>query len=188
MIQAQAQAERSLELDPLDPFANLSAGRLHLLLGRPEDGRPWLDRSVQLSPSYAKGYYSRGFAAMLAGRTADTLADMDQAMELSPLDPVLCAMQSCKAISLLAEGKHEEAALWANKGARAPHAHIAMLMTAVAACQLADDEAGVRTWQKVLGVRYPDASLRRYFTVLPFADPTLRSLLGDALLKAGTPR
>lgn len=185
---ARAQADRSLELDPLDPFANLSEGRLHLLLGRPEDGRPWLDRSVQLSPSYAKGYYSRGFAAMLAGRTSDCLADMDRAIELSPLDPMLCGMQACKGVAFLAAGKHEEAVEWANRGARAPHAHIAMLMTAVATSQLAGDGSGVRAWKGVLGARYPGATLQQFFTVLPFTDPALRTLLGDALLSAGVPK
>ena len=87
VAQAQAHAERSLDLDPLDPFANLAEGRLFLLLNRPEDGRPWLERSVQLSPSYAKGYYSRGFAAMLAGRTGDCLLMRhDPAAPLQPKD------------------------------------------------------------------------------------------------------
>ncbi|MFC0339410.1 winged helix-turn-helix domain-containing tetratricopeptide repeat protein [Paracoccus niistensis] len=187
VAQAQAHAERSLDLDPLDPFANLAEGRLFLLLDRPEDGRPWLDRSVQLSPSYAKGYYSRGFAAMLAGRTADCLGDMDHAIALSPLDPMLCAMQACKAVALLAAGRPDEAVVWANRGARAPHAHIAMLMIAVAVCLRAGDSSGVRTWQAVLRTRYPGASLQRFFTVLPFTDAALRTMLGDALREAGTP-
>ena len=187
VAQAQAHAERSLDLDPLDPFANLAEGRLFLLLNRPEDGRPWLERSVQLSPSYAKGYYSRGFAAMLAGRTADCLDDMDHAIELSPLDPMLCAMQACKAVALLAAGRPDEAVAWANRGARAPHAHIAMLMIAVAVCQRAGDLAGARTWQAVLRARYPGATLQGFFTVLPFTDRGLRTLLGEALRQAGTP-
>jgi TolB-like protein/Tfp pilus assembly protein PilF len=187
IAQARAQAERSLELDPLDPFANLSEGRLFLLLGRPEDGRPWLDRSVQLIPSYAKAYYSRGFAAMLAGRTEDCLADMDRAIELSPLDPVLCAMQSCKGVAHLAAGRHDEAVEWANRGARAPGAHIAMLLTAVAAAQLAGDGAGVRAWREAVDLRYPGATLRQFLTVLPFADAGLRRLLANALSAAGLP-
>lgn len=187
VAQAQAHAERSLDLDPLDPFANLAEGRLFLLLNRPEDGRPWLERSVQLSPSYAKGYYSRGFAAMLAGRTADCLDDMDHAIELSPLDPMLCAMQACKAVALLAAGRPDEAVAWANRGARAPHAHIAMLMIAVAVCQRAGDLAGAVTWQAVLRARYPGATLQGFFTVLPFTDRGLRTLLGEALRQAGTP-
>jgi TolB-like protein len=188
IAQARAQAERGLELDPLDPFANLSEGRLFLLLERPEDGRPWLDRSVQLSPSYAKGFYSRGFAAMLAGRTEDCLEDMDRAIELSPLDPVLCAMQSCKGVAHLAAGRHGEAVEWANRGARAPGAHIAMLLTAVAAAQMAGDKVGVQAWREAVHSRYPGATLERFFTVLPFADPTLRKLLGGALSEAGVPQ
>ncbi len=40
IAQAQSQAERSLELDPLDPFANLAQGRLFLLLGAPRTAGP----------------------------------------------------------------------------------------------------------------------------------------------------
>ena len=124
---------------------------------------------------------------MLAGRTGDCLADMDHAIELSPLDPMLCAMQACKAVALLAAGCPDEAVVWANRGARAPHAHIAMLMIAVAVCQRAGDRSGARAWQAVLRTRYPGASLQRFFTVLPFTDAALRTLLGDALREAGTP-
>jgi hypothetical protein len=154
-------------------------------LNRPEDGRPWLDRSVQLSPSYAKGHYSRGFADMLSGRMEGCIVGMDRAIELSPLDPMLCAMQACKAVAYLAKGDSSTALEWAN---RAPHAHIAMLMTAVAASQAAGDEAAVEDWLNALAARYPDASVERFFTVLPFTDPALRSLLSDALLRAGVPR
>ncbi|WP_377707224.1 tetratricopeptide repeat protein [Paracoccus fontiphilus] len=173
--QTQAYAERGLELDPLDPFANLAEGRPFLLLNRPENGQLWLDRSAQLSPSYAKGYHSPGLAAMLAGRVGECLADMERAMTLSPLDPMLCAMQACEAITLHVAGRPDEAVIWANKGARAPHAHIAMLMAAVAVCRLAKDHALARTWKAVLRTRYPEASLHRFFTVLPFTDAGLNA-------------
>ena len=108
-------------------------------------------------------------------------------MALSPLDPMLCAMQACKAIALQVAGQPEEAVIWADKGATEPHVHIAMLMAAVAVCQLAGDHAGARTWQAFLRTRYPDASLQRFFTVLPFTDERLRTMLGQALQDAGIP-
>jgi TolB-like protein len=186
--EARAQAERGLELDPLDPFANLSQGRLHLLLERPDDARPWLERAVRLSPSYAKGHYAKGFADMLSGRTEGCLESMDRAMELSPLDPMLCAMQACKAVAYLAKGDHATALDWANRGARSPNAHIAMLMTALAASQEAGDATGVQKLSSMLAARYPEASVERFFTVLPFTDPALRRVLTEALTGAGVPR
>lgn len=48
-------AERSIELDPLDRYANAAVGRLHILTRSADDGLVWLDRSVDLSPNYAKG-------------------------------------------------------------------------------------------------------------------------------------
>lgn len=186
--EARAQAERGVDLDPLDPFANLSQGRLHLLLEHPEDARPWLERAVLLSPSYAKGHYAKGFADMLAGRPKGCLEGMDRAIELSPLDPMLCAMQACKAVAYLAQGDHTAALDWANRGARSPNAHIAMQMTAVAASQAAGDTKGVREWLGALARRYPDASVERFFTVLPFTDPVLRRRLTEVLRSAGVPR
>ncbi len=53
----RSAAEHSIELDPLDPYANAAMGRFHILTGRPDDGLIWLDRSVDLSPNYAKGHY-----------------------------------------------------------------------------------------------------------------------------------
>ena len=41
-------AERSIELDPLDPYANAAMGRLHILTSSPDDGLVWLDRSARL--------------------------------------------------------------------------------------------------------------------------------------------
>jgi hypothetical protein len=183
----RAHADRSIELDPMDPFANFAQGRLHFLMGHPDDGMTWLDRSVQLSPSYAKGYYSRGLADMLSSRAADCHENIDKALALSPLDPLLCAMQSSKGVAYLLQGNYEEAAKWAVRGARAPQAHKVILATAAAACQLAGDPASARHWSDILRERHPDATVQHYFTTLPFTDPGTRWILSDALTAAGLP-
>ncbi len=184
----RAHADRSVELDPMDPFANFAQGRIHFLLGRPDDGAAWLDRSVELSPSYAKGHYARGLADMLSGRASDCHGNMDRALALSPLDPLLCAMLSGKGVAHLLQGDPRAGADWAVRGARAPQAHAVILMTAVAACRLAGDAAGARRWADALRERHPDAAVQDYFTTLPFTDPGARRILGDALVAAGLPR
>lgn len=57
---ARESAERSLEFDPLDPFANLTMGRSAWLDDRLDDAGIWLDRSLELSPNYAFAHYNRG--------------------------------------------------------------------------------------------------------------------------------
>jgi len=184
---AEAQAQRSLELDPLDPFANFVAGRVHILHGRPDDGLVWLDRSTRLNPSFAKGHYAHAQADLLAGRTTEARPRLEEALTLSPLDPLLCAMLSAKGLTYLAEGNLTEAVRWTQMGARAPGAHFTMLAIAMAACRLAGDSAGEAAWRRVLREHWPDASVERLFAVLPFAAPSLRDLLGDTMRAAGLP-
>jgi TolB-like protein len=84
-------AERSIELDPLDPYANAAMGRMHILTGTPDDGLVWLDRSVALSPNYAKGHYARAYLQVIRCHSAETRTGIDMAIGLSPLDPLLAA-------------------------------------------------------------------------------------------------
>jgi TolB-like protein/Tfp pilus assembly protein PilF len=184
---AEAHAQRSLELDPLDPFANFVAGRVHSLHGRPDDGLVWLDRSTRINPSFAKGHYAHGHADLMAGRTAEARSRLEEALTLSPMDPLLCAMLSAKGLTYLAEGDHAEAVRWTQMDARAPGAHFTMLAVAMAACRIAGDSAGEAAWLRVLRERWPDASVGRLFTVLPFGDGPIRALLADALHSAGLP-
>ncbi len=126
---ATAYLERATQLDPnfASAFAALSFTSYRMAAmkwtperNRPENGQLSLDRSVQLSPSYAKGYHSPGLAAMLAGQVGECLADIERAMTLSPLDPMLCAMQACKAISLHVAGRPDEAVIWRTKASGRP--------------------------------------------------------------------
>ena len=58
---------------------------------------------------------------------------VDAAMRLSPLDPLHYAMQATRAFTHLALGEDAEAALWAERGARSPGAHVLIAMIAAAA-------------------------------------------------------
>jgi hypothetical protein len=61
-------ADRAVELDPFDPFANMVMGRVLHFSGLPEDGLFWYDRSIEVSPNFTKGHYARSHLDMLAGR------------------------------------------------------------------------------------------------------------------------
>lgn len=184
---ARAAAERSYELDPLDPSANFAMGRVPILQGQPEDGLVWLDRAVDLSPSYAKGYYSRGMVQSLAGRTDETRSSLDLAAALSPLDPLLGPMHSLRGMSYAVDADFDSAAEWGVRAAQTSTSHFISVMFAVIACQLAGQTARAAHWMAVLRDRRPDARSSHFLNALPFADPTFRANVCAALKAAGLP-
>src|SRR5690606_24300407 len=96
--EARRSAERSIELDPLDPFANLVMGRSLWLEGDLDGSSAWLERATTISPSYAQAIYARAWTHALSGRGPEGKADADVAMALSPLDPLHYAMVATRAL------------------------------------------------------------------------------------------
>ena len=184
---ARAAAERSYELDPLDPAANMAMGRLHILDGRPEDGLIWLDRAVDLSPSFAKGHYARAFLQVLCGRAAETRSGIDMAMGLSPLDPMIAPMRMMRALSFAVDGDYAAAAEWAVRSARTASSHYCIGLGAVAICHLNGQPDAARHWANVVREHRPDASVGDFLKAMPFASADLRDKLQNALRAVGFP-
>lgn len=182
---ARRFAERSVELDPLDPLACFTLARAHWLEGDPEGGLGWLDRSIGYSPNFAQGHYAHGWTDAIAGRSDKALHHIRIAIDLSPLDPFLYAMQGTRAFAHMIEGDTARGALWADHAARAPGAHYLIAMIATAAHQLHGDQDGARYWAEHAKARRPGASRTRFFEAFPFADPQFRRALNDALRAAG---
>lgn len=174
-------AQKGMELDPLDPFANFNLARTFWLEGNPDGGLDMLDRAVLLSPNFSHGLYARAWTDVMAGRGARARASVTEAIELSPLDPFLYAMQATRGLSYLVEGDFQRAALWAEKGARAPGAHFLIGAIAIAAHELNQDSAKADYWSRNVRARREDASLKHFFTAFPFSDPDLRAQLAGAL-------
>lgn len=182
---ARICAERGVELDPLDPFANFALGRSYWLAGDLESSLPWLERAITISPNYAQGFYAKGWTDTISGRGNQGRAAVDEAISLSPLDPFLYAMQATRAISFLVEGNYSEAAIWANRGAHAPGAHFLIAMIALAANYLAGDEASSAMWADQIKARRPDASSEHFFQSFPFPQDDVRTKIHNALIRHG---
>ena len=178
-------AERSIELDPLDPYANAAMGRLHILTNSPDDGLVWLDRSVELSPNYAKGYYSRAFLQVVRCQTVATRADIDMAIGLSPLDPLLGPMRTLKALSFGIDGDYATAADLAVLAARTATSHFRIVMAAVALCQLDGRTEAAARWARVVREVRPDPSITQYLKSMPYSDADFRNRVRSALHAAG---
>ena len=184
---ARRHAERALELDPLDPFANFNFGRAHWLRGDPEAGQSWLERSSSLSPSFAQGYYAHGWADTMAGDGAASIENLGKAVNLSPLDPLLYGMRSAKGMAHFHLGEMEEAVLWAEKGARTPGAHYLISSFAAVANEAAGQHQQARYWAQETLARRADASISAFFTAFPFRNVEKRAAMYKALQSLGFP-
>jgi tetratricopeptide (TPR) repeat protein len=182
---ARGHAERAVELDPVDPMANFTLGRALWLEGTPDAGLPWLTRATEVNPNFAQGFYARAWADIMAGRAAEGRANVDVAMRLSPIDPLLYAMQATRAITHLQMGELAEAALWADRAARAPGSHYLVAAIAVGIHERAGLHEKARAWSRTVRTRRPSMTRTDFFRAFPFEDPETRETLSEALRGAG---
>ena len=182
---ARAFAERSVELDPLDPFGNFTLGRSYWLEGDIEKSLGWLDRATVLSPNYAQGFYARAWADAMLGHASEARTNVDVAMALSPLDPFLYAMKGTRALSYLVEGRPAEAVFWIDEAVRTPGAHTVVNLVAAVAHTLNGDSAGASRWVRQARARNPDVTQDRFFRSIPFVDADLRRKVSAALAQNG---
>jgi tetratricopeptide (TPR) repeat protein len=182
---ALAAAERAINLDPMDPFANFNMGRALWLVGDLEGAKGWLDRSTSISPNFAQGIYARAWTETVSGSSTAGRRLSDEARLLSPLDPLLYAMLGTRAMSLAIEGRDEEAAAWAVRAATAPGAHDLISVIAVFTNELAGNSAEARRWDERVRGNRRDITQQQFFRSFPFTDGGVRARLSGALARHG---
>ncbi len=184
-LAARRHAERGLELDPLDPFANFTMGRSHWLTHELDAAAEWLDRATTLNPNYAQGFYSSALTSMLIGNASATETGLDTALQLSPLDPLLYGMRGVRSQMLMQTGDYQSAAHWGDKAATTPGAHYLIAMIALAANALAGRHDQVARWRQEVRRRKPGATAAHYFGAFPTRDAESRSLIAHQLRRQG---
>lgn len=182
---ARQHAERSLELDPLDPFANFTMGRSYWLTDEPETALDWLNRATTLNPNYAQGFYASAFTSMLIGNGAATEAGLDKALLLSPLDPLLYGFHGVRSQMLMQANDFDGAARFADKAASMPGAHYLIAMIAVAANGLAGRHNQASRWRQEARHRNASATAAHYFAAFPTRDRASHDRIAAELARHG---
>lgn len=165
---AQEHAERGMELDPLDPFANLTVGRAAMLLGDMDSALSWFDRSVQLNPNYAMAIYNGALVNAIKGAGQESEQGAMKAIALSPVDPLHYAMLTTRALSHIVRGDYAAAIGWAERGARAPNAHTHIRVIAALACELAGDRKMAEYWASEVRRLDSRFQVATFFKAFPF--------------------
>ena len=183
---ARGHAERAVEIDPLDPFANFVMGRAHWVENNIAGGSAWLDRAVRQSPNYAQGIYARAWADAVTGRKEGAARErIDLALSLSPLDPFRYAMLGVRAFACLLEEEMAEAARFADEAAKTPGAHVLIAMIAVALHELNGDREKAAAWAANVRTRAPGVRREAFFTAFPFEHEPTRLRVAAALERHG---
>ena len=183
--QARHFAERGLALDPLDPFVNFTMGRSFWLSGDLDSSLSWLERATSICPNYAQGIYARAWTEVLGDRGNDARGHVDLAMRLSPIDPLYYAMMATRGFTHMVRGEDAEAADWAERGARAPGAHVLIAMIAAAAQSLAGHPARAEWWAANVRERNPALSRNDFFRAFPMQSEPARTRVLNALVQLG---
>ncbi|MEJ2275547.1 MAG: winged helix-turn-helix domain-containing protein [Woeseiaceae bacterium] len=183
--QARECAQRGVDLDPLDPFVNFTMGRTYWLEGDLDRSLSWLERATSLSPNYAQGIYAQAWTELMAGTTDGARHHVDLAMQLSPLDPLNYAMLSLRGLTHIAAGDDQVGAEWAERGARAPGAHVLIAMIAAAAQALAGDGEKARRWAAEVRSRNPALTRNDFFGAFPMKSEAMRTRVTAALESLG---
>ena len=155
------------------------------LEGDLESSLSWLERATNISPNYAQGIYARAWTEALGDRPSEARQHVDLAMRLSPIDPLYYAMMATRAFTHLAKGEDAEAADWAERGARAPGAHVLIAMIAAAAQSLGGNLERARWW--AANVRERNAALGRgeFVRAFPMKSDSTRARVVQALMQRG---
>jgi len=183
--QARECAQRGVDLDPLDPFVNFTMGRTYWLEGDLDRSISWLERATSLSPNYAQGIYAQAWTELMAGTADGARRHVDLAMQLSPLDPLYYAMLSLRGLTHIAAGDDQVGAEWAERGARAPGAHVLIAMIAAAAQALAGDGEKARRWAAEVRSRNPALTRNDFFGAFPMKSEATRTRVTAALESLG---
>lgn len=182
---ARSAAERSIELDPLDPQANSAMGRLALLESMDTDWETWMERSVTLSPSYAKGHYSRGFLQVCAGLAREARDGLSLAERLSPLDPLMGPMLGLHGLTYALEGDFDRAAALCRRGTAVGRNHMVLHIIASTIHQMAGRTEEARRMAEIVQSRRPDMTIGMFEKAVPLTDLQFQQSARSALITLG---
>lgn len=106
-------------------------------------------------------------------------------MRLSPLDPLHYAMLATRAFTHMLLNEDEQAAHWAERGARSPGAHVLIAMIAAVAHTLAGDTARAAFWAANVRERNDTLTRGDFFRAFPMKPDPMRAHVDRALGRVG---
>ena len=183
--QVRHHAVRAMDLDPFDPFVNLTMGRSAWLHGDLDGGLSWIERGIALCPNHAFAIYNSALLGTLMGDGAMGEDRSGRAMALSPIDPLQYAMLATRAMSHLVRGADQAAVEWAERATRAPNAHVHIFAIAAFSRELLGDRQNALRHAQQVRALHPGYAVADFMESFPFRDADARSRVQASLRRLG---
>lgn len=84
LAQAVQLVSRAVAINPLDPVAHCSLGKIYLEMNRIEEAKACFAEALTLKPDYAEAHYKLGNAARIQGELDEALACYQRAKSFNP--------------------------------------------------------------------------------------------------------
>lgn len=182
---AKAHAIKGLELDPLDPFVNLTMGRSEWLAGDLEVGQSWMERSVSLRPNYAFAIYNSALVGTLLGEGDTSEQKVAKAILLSPIDPLNYAMLATRALTHAIRGDLKLAAEWSDSATRSPNAHVHIYAIAAISHELLGEKSKAAEHARHILDFNPHFTKSAFMKSFAFRDGQFRARVEQSLSRLG---
>ncbi len=182
---AREHASRGYELEPTDPFINLSMGRSDMLRGDWESASVWFDRTTELNSNYSLAFYHRALSNAVTGDGVEGPNLAMRAISLSPIDPLRHAMLATRAMAHLNQDEVDDACEWSDRAARVPNSHLLIWMIAALCNEIGGRSDVARAWSERAIALDDRANKERFLRAFPFARPDFRARVERTLTNLG---
>jgi adenylate cyclase len=131
---ARVAAEKAVSLDPDEPMARFTLGRLHIYSGEVEMAIGEMQTAIAVNPNFARGHHGLGQAYYYcAGQMERALPHFDAALRLSPRSPMRWVTLMIKGNALRSLGRHDEAIAHCRQACQVPDSGFQPYMNLAAA-------------------------------------------------------
>ena len=173
-------AEKAMQADPFDPFANLVRGRAAWLTGDADWALSWFERSIGQSPNFAMAQGAIANLHALRGNAEAALPHVDKAIQLSPLDPWLHNFYAIRGAAHIVRGEFAEGVEWSDKAMALPHDSLIVVQLAFLANHLAGNKERAAALAKRLKRCNPHADTRQAMRAVPVYSPEFLQWMEEA--------
>ncbi len=185
---ARVSAEQAVSLDPNEPVARFSLGRVYVFAGEIEMAIGETQTAIAINSNFAWGHYGLAFAYHYGtDQMEQALPHFDAALRLSPRDPWRWRTLMGKGMALRVLGRHDEAVAKCRQACQFPDTgFLPYMLLAAALAEAGQKSEAHAAVEKAMQLQpaFSIGFLRSQFVGMH--ETPLKSLL-DSLRKAGVP-